>query len=188
MYTNYNSNNISRFEDGLDPFMPTSINDYRSDVTNLEIQNNTLRMLACKTGFMSDELRPLGYLDVLHVPGRNLYNDPDKRTHRQRAEDLLTYSELRKLATTTINSSEEAIDEFIGILQKLKANKVFRSCKPVEDIVLKKEPSEHKDREEDDMSQLGEDYMKQAHAERITYMSHPTSPLPPVTDDSPNSF
>ena len=186
MYTNYNSDNIYRFGDEYEPFADTRINDYRSDVTNLEIQNDRLRMAACKTGFMNDELRPFAYRDALSVPARNIYNDPDKRTHRQRAEDLLTYSELRKLATTTINSSEEAIDEFIGILQKLKANKVFRSCKPVEDIVLKKEPSEHKDREEDGVSQLGEDYMKQAHAECITYMNHPTSPLPPVTDDSPN--
>ena len=187
MYTNYNSDNIYRFGDEYEHFADTRINDHRSDVTNLEIQNDRLRMAACKTGFMNDELIPFAYRE-LPVPARNLYNDPDKRTHRQRAEDLLTYSELRKLATTTINSSEEAIDEFIGILQKLKANKVFRSCKPVEDIVLKKEPSEHKDREEDGVSHLGRDYMKQAHAERITYMSQPTSQLPPVTDDSPNSF
>ena len=166
MYTNYN-NNIYRFGDEYEPFADTRINDHQSYVTNLEIQNDRLRMAACKTGFMNDELRPFAYRNVLRVPTRNIYNDHDKRTHRQRAEDLLTYSELRKLATTTINSSEEAIDEFIGILQKLKANKVFRSCKPVE-------------------VKLGEDYMKQAHAERITYMSQPTSQLPPITDDSPN--
>ena len=186
MYTNYNSGNIYRFGDEYEHSADTRINDHRSYVTNLEIQNDRLRMAACKTGFMNDELRPFAYRNVLRVPARNIYNDHDKRTQRQRAEDLLTYSELRKLATTTINSSEEAIDEFIGILQKLKANKVFRSCKPVEDIVLKKEPSEHKDREEDGVSQLGEDYMKQAHAECITYMNHPTSQLPPITDDSPN--
>lgn len=179
------NNNILRPMDEY-PFIDERINDYRVDINNLKIENNTLRISACRTGFMTDELAPRRCYNGHPVSHRNIYNDPDKRTHRQRAEDLLTYSELRKLATTSIDSSEEDIDEFIGILQKLKANKVFRSCKPVEDIVLKKEPSEHKDREEDDMSQLGEDYMTQAH-EYLT-CRFPTSPLPPVTDDSPNRF
>lgn len=186
MYTNYNSDNIYRFGDEYVPFADARIDHYQVDINKLKIENNTLRISACRTGFMTDEL-PRCY-DGHPVSCGNIYNDPDKRTHRQRAEDLLTYSELRKLVTTSIDSSEEDLDEFIGILQKLKANKVFRSCKPVEDIVLKKERSEHKDREEDVASHLGEDYMKQAHAERITYMSHPTSPLPPITDDSPDSF
>ena len=186
MYTNYN--NIYHHPCNGTEHTPidTVIYNYRTDITDLKIENNTLRISACKTGFMTDELPPRRCYDGHPVSHGNIYNDPDKRTHRQRAEDLLTYSELRKLATTSIDSSEEDIDEFIGILQKLKANKVFRSCKPVEEIVLKKEPSEHKDREEDGVSHLGRDYMKQAHAERITYMSQPTSQLPPVTDDSPN--
>lgn len=138
MYTNYNSINIYRFGDEYEPFADTRINDYQVDVNKLKIQNDRLRISACRTGFMTDELAPHRCYNGHPVNHGNIYNDPDKRTHRQRAEDLLTYSELRKLATTSIDSSEEDIDEFIGILQKLKANKVFRSCKPVENIVLKK--------------------------------------------------
>lgn len=170
MYTNYNNIYHHPYKGTEHTPIDTVIYNYRTDITDLKIENNTLRISACKTGFMTDELVPRRVYNGSPVPAINIYNDPDKRTHRQRAEDLLTYSELRKLATTSIDSSEEDIDEFIGILQKLKTNKVFRSCKPVEDIVLKKEPSEHKDREEDDMSQLGEDYMTQAHDERITCM------------------
>lgn len=128
---------------------------------------------------MTDWLEPHVY-NGSRVPGTNIYNDPDKRTHRQRAEDLLTYSELRKLATTTINSAEEDVDEFIEILQKLKANKVFRSCKRNDDIDIKdnikleKEPSDHKDRE-DITSHLGEDYMKQTTHEHLPTEWNPTN-------------
>lgn len=81
MYTNYNSDNIYRFGDEYEHSADTRINDHRSDVINLEIQNDRLRMSACKTGFMNDELRPFAYRNVLSVPARNIYNDHDKRTH-----------------------------------------------------------------------------------------------------------
>ena len=187
MFTNYyNISHPMKIEG--DPYIRAVVNEYKSDITNLEIQNNTLKISACKTGFMTDELEPRACYNGHRIPATNIYNDPDKRTQRQRAEDLLTYSELRKLATTSINSAEEDIDEFIEILQKLKANKVFRSCKCNDDVKLE-EPSEHKDREEDEVSQLG--------GERITYKK--SCPLPPadystnvpishVTDDSQYSF
>ena len=53
MYTNYN--NIYRFGDEYEPFAEdTRINDYRSDVNKLKIENNTLRISACRTGFMTE--------------------------------------------------------------------------------------------------------------------------------------
>ena len=94
-------NNILHPMDDRYPYIDTLIRSYRSDITNLKIENNTLRITACKTGFMSDELEPHScYYNYGHrVCAKNIYVDSDKRTHRQRAEDLLTYSELRKLAT-----------------------------------------------------------------------------------------
>lgn len=185
MYTNYNNIYHHPYEENGHTPIDTVVYNYRTDITDLKIENNTLRISACKTGFMTDELMPRRVYNGSPVPAINIYKDPDKRTHRQRAEDLLTYSELRKLATTTINSAEEDIDEFIEILQKLKANKVFRSCKRNNDIKLEKEHSEHKDRE-DIVPHIGEDYMKQTPHEYLVYASFPTNPLPPVTDDSSN--